>query len=88
MIKQAAAAPRPCRAKPQLPHPSPFPGTLSGPVGCLFPQTCEKIALFRGFARRKFIRTSWRRCLTPGRAEFSRHADELPVCKSPETANF
>ena len=49
MIKQAAAAPRPCRAKPQLPHPSPFPGTLSGPAGCLFLQTCEKIALFQGF---------------------------------------
>ena len=75
MIKQAAAAPRPCRAKPQLPHPSPFPGALSGPAGCLFPQTASKIGCFGAFADRKFIRMAaklrpaGRQTTPPGRAE-------------------
>ena len=74
MIKQAAAAPRPCRAKPQLPHPSPFPGALSGPAGFLFPQTASKIGCFGAFADRKFIRMAaklrpaGRQTTPPGRA--------------------
>ena len=86
MIKQAAAAPRPCRAKPQLPHPSPFPGALSGPAGFLFPQTASKIGCFGAFA--EFIRMAaklrpaGRQTTPPGRA------DELPARKSPETAQF
>ena len=88
MIKQAAAAPRPCRAKPQLPHPSPFPGALSGPAGFLFPQTASKIGCFGAFADRKFIRMAaklrpaGRQTTPPGRA------DELPARKAPKQRNF
>ena len=34
----------------------------------------EKIALFPVFCMRGILRTPWRRCPTPVRAEFSRHA--------------
>ena len=56
--------------------------------GYPFVLACEKTALFLMFVKGAFFRTPWRRCLTPGRAEFSRHAEERPFHKRLETALF
>ena len=65
-------------------------GTQTAPcrLGLLFALAWEKMALFLTFMKGAFFRTPRRRCLTPGRAEFSRHAEERPFCKRLETAHF
>ena len=64
------------------------PPMVPSPMDCMadgwqgrqdcFLKTCEKIALFYSAACEKFSRTSWLRCLTPVRTEFSRHAENFP----------
>ena len=65
-------------------------GTQAAPccLGLLFALAWEKMALFLTFMKGAFFRTPRRRCLTPGRAEFSRHAEERPFHKRLETAHF
>jgi len=58
-------------------------------AGCIpFRLACEKIVLFLTFLSETFSRMSWRRCLTPVRAEFSRQAGERFGEKRLETAGF
>ena len=57
-------------------------------AGLLLPKTCEKIALFCEAVCGKFSRMLWRRCLTPDRAEFSRHAGEVSAGSPAEQPIF
>ena len=87
--------PHPFRRFQSRARPEPVPWQMAlrrrgrqGWAELLSPKTCEKIVLFHGAACRKFPRTSWRRCLTPGRAEFSRHAGEFPACSAAKQPIF
>ena len=84
---QPSGEPVRCAVPEPGPQTTPCPGDPFG-HGCPFALAWEKMVLFLTFVNGMFFRMSWRRCLTPGRAEFSRHAEGRPIHKCLETAYF
>ena len=66
--------------------PSGFCGGWDG--NCFSARPVRKLSCFAYAACRKFLRTSWWRCLTPDRAEFSRHAGEVSAGSPAEQPIF